>query len=101
MIKAPSTDVAVQELSQSTAEVSEIVFFLLGAMTIVEIVDSHQGFKLVTDNISTRNPKTLLWVVSLSYLYICSLNFILCWIGLLLCNSQCATTTKAQTNKHK
>jgi len=40
------------------------VFFLLGAMTIVEIVDAHQGFKLVTDNISTRNPKTLLWVVS-------------------------------------
>ena len=70
MIKAPSTDVAIQELSQSTAEVSEIVFFLLGAMTIVEIVDSHQGFKLVTDNISTRNPKTLLWVVSLSYFYI-------------------------------
>ncbi|KAM0866185.1 hypothetical protein ACQ4PT_042788 [Festuca glaucescens] len=61
-IGAPSTDVAVQELSQSTVEVSEIVFFLLGAMTIVEIVDSHQGFKLVTDNISTRNPKTLLWV---------------------------------------
>jgi len=63
MIKAPSTDVAIQELSHSTAEVSEIVFFLLGAMTIVEIVDSHQGFKLVTDNISTRNPKTLLWVI--------------------------------------
>uniref|UniRef100_A0ACD5Y6Y2 Uncharacterized protein n=1 Tax=Avena sativa TaxID=4498 RepID=A0ACD5Y6Y2_AVESA len=62
-IGAPSTDVAVQELSQTTAEVSEIVFFLLGAMTIVEIVDSHQGFKLVTDNISTRNPRTLLWVI--------------------------------------
>uniref|UniRef100_A0ACD5YHH2 Uncharacterized protein n=1 Tax=Avena sativa TaxID=4498 RepID=A0ACD5YHH2_AVESA len=62
-IGAPSTDVAVQELSQTTVEVSEIVFFLLGAMTIVEIVDSHQGFKLVTDNISTRNPRTLLWVI--------------------------------------
>ncbi|KAF0914538.1 hypothetical protein E2562_029474 [Oryza meyeriana var. granulata] len=62
-IGAPSTDVAVQELSQTTAEVSEIVFFLLGAMTIVEIVDAHQGFKLVTDNISTRNPRTLLWVI--------------------------------------
>uniref|UniRef100_A0A0E0LY84 Citrate transporter-like domain-containing protein n=3 Tax=Oryza punctata TaxID=4537 RepID=A0A0E0LY84_ORYPU len=62
-IGAPSTDVAVQELSHTTAEVSEIVFFLLGAMTIVEIVDAHQGFKLVTDNISTRNPRTLLWVI--------------------------------------
>uniref|UniRef100_A0A2P2KUN0 D-3-phosphoglycerate dehydrogenaseic n=1 Tax=Rhizophora mucronata TaxID=61149 RepID=A0A2P2KUN0_RHIMU len=62
-IGAPSTDIAVSELSHASAEVSEIVFFLLGAMTIVEIVDAHQGFKLVTDNITTRKPRTLLWVV--------------------------------------
>ncbi|KAM0933947.1 putative citrate transporter-like domain-containing protein [Dioscorea sansibarensis] len=62
-IGAPSTDIAVAELTRSSAEVSEIVFFLLGAMTVVEIVDAHQGFKLVTDNITTRNPRVLLWVV--------------------------------------
>lgn len=62
-IGAPSTDIAVTELSRASSEVSEIVFFLLGAMTIVEIVDAHQGFKLVTDNITTRKPKVLLWVV--------------------------------------
>ncbi|KAK6159277.1 hypothetical protein DH2020_006591 [Rehmannia glutinosa] len=62
-IGAPSTEVAVSELSHASAGVSEIVFFLLGAMTIVEIVDAHQGFKLVTDNITTRKPRTLLWVV--------------------------------------
>ncbi|XP_059447991.1 sodium/proton antiporter 1 [Corylus avellana] len=62
-IGAPSTDIAVSELTHASAEVSEIVFFLLGAMTIVEIVDAHQGFKLVTDNITTRKPRTLLWVV--------------------------------------
>ncbi|CAA2997253.1 sodium/proton antiporter 2-like isoform X2 [Olea europaea var. sylvestris] len=62
-IGAPSTEVAVSELSHASAEVSEIVFFLLGAMTIVEIVDAHQGFKLVTDNITTRKPRSLLWVV--------------------------------------
>ncbi|KAG4984447.1 hypothetical protein JHK87_029196 [Glycine soja] len=62
-IGAPSTDIAVSELTHASAEVSEIVFFLLGAMTIVEIVDAHQGFKLVTDNITTRNPRLLLWVV--------------------------------------
>ncbi|KAJ7561726.1 hypothetical protein O6H91_03G038800 [Diphasiastrum complanatum] len=56
-------DVAVEQLSTSSEEVSEIVFFLLGAMTIVEIVDAHQGFKLVTDSITTRNPRLLLWVV--------------------------------------
>ncbi|CAI9786293.1 unnamed protein product [Fraxinus pennsylvanica] len=62
-IGAPSTEIAVSELSHASAEVSEIVFFLLGAMTIVEIVDAHQGFKLVTDNITTRNRRSLLWVV--------------------------------------
>ncbi|KAK7280334.1 hypothetical protein RJT34_25397 [Clitoria ternatea] len=62
-IGAPSTDIAVSELTHASAEVSEIVFFLLGAMTIVEIVDAHQGFKLVTDNITTRNPRLLLWVI--------------------------------------
>ncbi|TVU10736.1 hypothetical protein EJB05_44282 [Eragrostis curvula] len=71
-IGAPSTDVAVQELSQTTVEVSEIVFFLLGAMTIVEIVDAHQGFKLVTDNISTRNSKTLLWVIGIVTFFLSS-----------------------------
>ncbi|KAM0028090.1 hypothetical protein Hdeb2414_s0019g00547821 [Helianthus debilis subsp. tardiflorus] len=46
----------------TSAEVSEIIFFLLGAMTIVEIVDAHQGFKLVTNNITSRKPHTLIWV---------------------------------------
>ncbi|KAJ6777227.1 SODIUM/PROTON ANTIPORTER 1-RELATED [Salix koriyanagi] len=60
---SPSPDIAASELTHASAEVSEIVFFLLGAMTIVEIVDAHQGFKLVTDIINTRKPRTLLWVV--------------------------------------
>ena len=64
-IGAPSIDIAVEELNHTTTEVSEIVFFLLGAMTIVEIVEAHQGFKLVTDNISTRSPKTLVWVIGI------------------------------------
>ncbi|KAH9300314.1 hypothetical protein KI387_011897, partial [Taxus chinensis] len=64
-IAAPSIDVAVHELSESSAEMSQIVFFLLGAMTIVEIVDAHQGFKLVTDKISTRKPYLLLWMVAM------------------------------------
>lgn len=55
---------AVKELTENSAEVSEIVFFLLGAMTIVEIIDAHQGFKIVTDSITTRKPRLLLWVVS-------------------------------------
>lgn len=71
-IGAPSTDIAVLELTHASAEVSGIVFFLLGAMTIVEIVDAHQGFKLVTDNITTRKPRTLLWVVGFMTFFLSS-----------------------------
>ncbi|KAF7840784.1 Na(+)/H(+) antiporter NhaD-like [Senna tora] len=70
---APSTDIAVSELTHASAEVSEIVFFLLGAMTIVEIVDAHQGFKLVTDNITTRNPRLLLWVIGFVTFFLSSI----------------------------
>ncbi|GAB4838740.1 Sodium/proton antiporter 1 [Ancistrocladus abbreviatus] len=72
-IGAPSTEIAVSELEHACAEVSEIVFFLLGAMTIVEIVDAHQGFKLVTDNITTRRPRTLLWVVGFVTFFLSSI----------------------------
>ncbi|KAJ8763468.1 hypothetical protein K2173_002351 [Erythroxylum novogranatense] len=72
-IGAPSTDIAISELSHASAEVSEIVFFLLGAMTIVEIVDAHQGFKLVTDNITTRKPRTLLWVIGFVTFFLSSI----------------------------
>lgn len=46
------------------AEISTILFFLLGAMTIVETVDQHQGFKLITDRIKTTNKVKLLWILS-------------------------------------
>lgn len=51
------------ELSESLAGVSEIIFFLLGAMTIVEVVDAHQGFKLITDVVKTRSKTTLMWAI--------------------------------------
>lgn len=72
-IGAPSTEIAASELTHATAEVSEIVFFLLGAMTIVEIIDAHQGFKLVTDSITTRKPRTLLWVIGFVTFFLSSI----------------------------
>jgi len=51
------------ELAEHISEISEILFFLLGAMTIVELVDSHQGFKIITDRITTKNKIKLLWVL--------------------------------------
>ncbi|MBK9221313.1 MAG: sodium:proton antiporter NhaD [Saprospiraceae bacterium] len=46
-------------------EIAAILFFLLGAMTIVELVDMHQGFKVISQWITTRNKFILLIVISL------------------------------------
>ncbi|MAJ98556.1 MAG: sodium:proton antiporter [Flavobacteriales bacterium] len=45
------------------SEISQILFFLLGAMTIVELVDVHKGFSVITDKIKTNNKLKLLWIV--------------------------------------
>lgn len=45
------------------AEISSILFFLMGAMTIVELVDSHDGFRVITDRIRTKNKRKLLWII--------------------------------------
>ncbi|HCM74772.1 MAG TPA: sodium:proton antiporter [Cytophagales bacterium] len=52
-----------EQLAEHLSEISAILFFLMGAMTIVELVDAYQGFRVVTDRITTKNPKKLLWVI--------------------------------------
>ena len=54
-----------KELLDHVGHISEILFFLLGAMTIVELVDIHQGFKIITDRINTTNRVKLLWILSI------------------------------------
>jgi len=53
-----------EELLHHLSEISSILFFLLGAMTIVELVDAHEGFAIITDKITTKNKVKLLWVIS-------------------------------------
>ena len=53
----------VSELSDHLASTAQILFFLMGAMTIVELVDAHHGFRYITDRITTKNPKSLLWII--------------------------------------
>ncbi|MBW8326297.1 MAG: sodium:proton antiporter NhaD [Prolixibacteraceae bacterium] len=54
----------VEELEHHLIEIAEILFFLLGAMTIVEIIDQHEGFKVITDKITTTNKVKLLWIIA-------------------------------------
>ncbi|MCC7043898.1 MAG: sodium:proton antiporter NhaD [Acidobacteria bacterium] len=46
------------------AETAYILFFLMGAMTIVELVDAHEGFSLITNRIQSRSKVKLLWIIS-------------------------------------
>ena len=53
------------ELEHHVIEIAEILFFLIGAMTIVEIIDAHEGFSVVTDRIQTTKKAPLLIVLSI------------------------------------
>jgi NhaD family Na+/H+ antiporter len=55
----------VDNLLRHLGDVSQILFFLLGAMTIVELIDAHDGFELITKRITTKNKKKLLWIIGL------------------------------------
>lgn len=50
-------------LSEHLGDIAQILFFLLGAMTIVELVDAHQGFRFITDRIQTKDTRALLWII--------------------------------------
>jgi Na+/H+ antiporter NhaD/arsenite permease-like protein len=55
-----------EKLSHHLASSAEILFFLLGAMTIVELVDAHQGFRMISKLIQTENPVKLLWISAIA-----------------------------------
>ena len=55
----------IASLGEHLGELSGILFFLLGAMTIVELVDANHGFDIITRNITTTNKRKLLWIISL------------------------------------
>ncbi|MEJ6795055.1 MAG: sodium:proton antiporter NhaD [Flavobacteriales bacterium] len=52
-----------EELKHHLVDIAEILFFLLGAMTIVELIDVHEGFTVITDKIATRHRVKLMWIL--------------------------------------
>lgn len=53
-----------EALNENLAETAQTLFFLFAAMTIVEIVDRHNGFKIITDRITATKKVTLMWIIS-------------------------------------
>ena len=52
------------ELIHHLGDIAEILFYLMGAMTVVELIDSYGGFNIITDNIKTTSKVKLLWILS-------------------------------------
>lgn len=59
-----------EQLNEHLGDISGIIFFLMGAMTIVELIDAHDGFDIIINAITTLNKRKLIWII-------CILSFFL------------------------
>ena len=58
ILQSDSGDTVSEELLHNLGEIASILFFLLGAMTIVELIDSHNGFDFITEKITLPASKS-------------------------------------------
>ncbi len=61
---SPDKHLVGEELTHHMGELSGILFFLLGAMTIVELIDAHDGFDIITTRINQTDKRKLIWIVA-------------------------------------
>lgn len=54
------------KIVEALGDITQTLFFLIGAMTIVEMIDVHGGFSVITDRITTRDKRRLLWIMLLT-----------------------------------
>ena len=52
------------ELVSYLGDTCETLIFLIGAMTIVDLIDMHGGFSIITDHITTREKRRLMWLLA-------------------------------------
>ena len=62
---ASDTHLLNEELMHHVSEISGILFFLMGAMTIVELIDAHNGFDIITPQLTKVKPMSLLWLIAM------------------------------------
>lgn len=72
-LHANSVDTVSEELLSHMGEIASILFFLLGAMTLVELIDSHNGFDIITEKINTTSKQKLLLLISVITFFLSAL----------------------------
>ena len=65
IMSSTNTDIVSEQLYHHIGQISGILFFLLAAMTIVELIDAHDGFEVITNRIQTKDERKLLWIISI------------------------------------
>lgn len=73
ILQSDSAHTVSESLLSHLGEISSILFFLLGAMTIVELIDSHNGFDIITQKINTSNKSTLLLIIAVLAFFLSAL----------------------------
>src|SRR3989344_640129 len=58
-----NVDTVNEQLTHALGDISGILFFLLAAMTIVELIDAHNGFDIITQMVKTNSKRKLLWII--------------------------------------
>lgn len=72
MMGSSNVDLVSGQLYEHLGQISSILFFLLGAMTIVELIDAHDGFEVITNRIKTTDKRKLLWIISILTFFLSS-----------------------------
>ncbi|MEO6289851.1 MAG: SLC13 family permease, partial [Ginsengibacter sp.] len=73
ILNQPDQHLVNEQLMEHLGDIAGILFFLLSAMTIVELIDSHDGFQVITERIKTKSALKLLWVIALIAFFLSAL----------------------------
>lgn len=65
ILATENKELVTGQLVHHLGELSQILFFLMGAMAIVELIDAHDGFEIITQRIQTTSKSSLLWIIGI------------------------------------
>jgi NhaD family Na+/H+ antiporter len=65
-------EIVTSQLAHHFGDLSQILFFLMGSMAIVELIDAHDGFEIITRRIKTTNKRKILWIISILTFFLSS-----------------------------
>lgn len=73
IMQSSDTHIVSEALLHGFGEIASILFFLMGAMTIVELIDAHNGFEIITQGIKTKSKVKLLFIISIITFFLSAL----------------------------